>query len=85
MLLPELLGILQASISKVDIEYIRRQDTSSEHLLCGRKLVVDECEGCMNVGDVGLHRPKQVPSNTQNDSLHQNTMKEYSDQVWNSE
>lgn len=38
--------------------------------------MVDECEGCINVGDVGWLRPKQVLTNTQNDR-DQNTMKDY--------
>lgn len=64
----EFLGFLQASKSKVCIEKSRRHNTSSEHLLCGRKLVVDECEGCIIVGDVG--------TNTQNGSWHLNTVEE---------
>lgn len=44
---------LNASVSKVYTEQTRRQDNSSEHLLCGWKLLVDECEGCINVGDAG--------------------------------
>lgn len=43
--------------------------------------MVDECEGCMNVGDVGLHRPKHVASDAK-DGLHQkNAMEASSDKL----
>lgn len=39
--------------------------------------MVDECEGCMNVGDVRGDRPKQVLTNTQHDSALK-----YNDEVY---
>lgn len=37
------------------------------------------CEGWMHVGDVGLRRPKQVPTNTKR---HQNYNKSDNEQEW---